>query len=156
MWGFFYGSVYFNHSSWVIALWWNCTGQSRLMLCNKELFLDKELLDVIYPFPNKPWFLCVCSTSLLKTLREKKKLLVMSNFSFHLSVFYPFRQFSAIFMKFEIIVCKLFQFGTVWNLSFGNGLITFSDSSMLDRIHSSLITVSMIGLCESSQWLAHG
>ena len=34
------------------------------------------------PFPNKPWFLRVCSTSLLKTLREKEKLLVMSNFSF--------------------------------------------------------------------------
>ena len=34
------------------------------------------------PFPNKPWFLHVCSTSLLKTLWEKEKLLVMSNFSF--------------------------------------------------------------------------
>ena len=34
------------------------------------------------PFPNKPWFLCVCSTSLLKTLREKEKLLDMSDFSF--------------------------------------------------------------------------
>ena len=30
------------------------------------------------PFPNKPWFLCVCCTSLLKTLWEKEKLLVMS------------------------------------------------------------------------------
>ena len=28
------------------------------------------------PFPNKPWFLHVCSTSLLKTLWEKEKLLV--------------------------------------------------------------------------------
>ena len=27
------------------------------------------------PFPNKPWFLCVCSTSILTTLWEKKKLL---------------------------------------------------------------------------------
>ena len=34
------------------------------------------------PFPNKPWFLRVCSTSLLKTLWEKEKLLVTSNFSF--------------------------------------------------------------------------
>ena len=34
------------------------------------------------PFPNKPWFLLVCSTSLLKTLWEKEKLLVLSNFSF--------------------------------------------------------------------------
>ena len=25
-----------------------------------------------YPFPNKPWFLRVCSTSLLKTLWEKE------------------------------------------------------------------------------------
>ena len=36
----------------------------------------------INPFPNKPRFLCVCSTSLLKTLWVKEKLLVTSNFSF--------------------------------------------------------------------------
>ena len=50
----------------------------------------------INPFPNKPWFLHVCSTSLLKTLWEKEKLLVTSNFSFSNSVFYPFREHSAI------------------------------------------------------------
>ena len=32
-------------------------------------------------FPNDSWFSCVCSKSLLKTLWEKKKLLVTSNFS---------------------------------------------------------------------------
>ena len=37
-----------------------------------------------------PGFLRVCSASLLKTLREKEKLLLTSNFSFSLSVFYPF------------------------------------------------------------------
>ena len=42
-------------------------------------------------FPNKSWFLRVCSTSLLKTLGEKEKLLVTSNISFSHSVFYPFR-----------------------------------------------------------------
>ena len=26
--------------------------------------------DSLNPFPNKPWFLCVCSASLLKTLWE--------------------------------------------------------------------------------------
>ena len=61
----------------------------------------------------KPWFLRVCSTSLLKTLREKKKLLVTSNFSFSHSVFYPFGEHSAIFTKFEIVVCIPFQFGRV-------------------------------------------
>ena len=49
------------------------------------------------PSPNKPWFLCVCSTSLLKTLWEKEKMLVT-------------RELSAIFNKFEIAVCKLFEF----------------------------------------------
>ena len=51
-------------------------------------------------FPNKAWFLRVCSTSLLKTLWEKK-LLVTSNFSFSHSVFYPFGELSLIFVKSE-------------------------------------------------------
>ena len=49
------------------------------------------LYHCLNPFPNKPWFLRVCSTGLLKTLREKEKLLVTSNFSFSLSVFSPCR-----------------------------------------------------------------
>ena len=34
----------------------------------------------VNPFPNKPWFLRVCSVSLLKTLWEKEKLLIISPF----------------------------------------------------------------------------
>ena len=41
------------------------------------------------PFPNKPWFLRVSITSPLKTLWEKEKLLVTSNFSFSHSCFLP-------------------------------------------------------------------
>ena len=48
------------------------------------------------PFPNKLWFLRVCSTSLLKTLREKEKLLVTGNFSFSQSVFYMFQKLSKL------------------------------------------------------------
>ena len=40
------------------------------------------------PFPNKPLILRVCSESLLKTLWEKEKLLVKSNFSFSYGIFY--------------------------------------------------------------------
>ena len=58
------------------------------------------------PFPNKPWFLRVCSTSLLKTQWEKEKLLVTSNFSFSHSVFY-------IFIEFKVVVCKAFKFERV-------------------------------------------
>ena len=47
---------------------------------------------------------------LLKTLWEKEKLLIMSNFSFTHNVFDSFEELSAIFIKFEIVVCKLFQF----------------------------------------------
>ena len=43
----------------------------------------------INPFPNKPWFLRVCSTSLLKTLWEKEKLLLTSNFSLFKMCFLP-------------------------------------------------------------------
>ena len=86
-----------------------------------ELFHD--LSEFLFnPFPNKPRFLRVCSASLLKTLWEKDKLLIMSNFSFSYSVFYPFEELSAIFIKFKIVICKLFQFGKVKNLLFGKGL----------------------------------
>ena len=44
----------------------------------------------VNPFPNNNWFLRVCSTGLLKTLWEKEKLLVTSNFSFSHSVFFTF------------------------------------------------------------------
>ena len=68
----------------------------------------------------------VSGTSLLKTLWEKEKLLVMSNFSFSHSVFYMFEELFSIFIKFEIVVCKLFQFGRVYNLLFGKGLNQFT------------------------------
>ena len=49
----------------------------------------------IIPFPNKPWFLHVCNTSLLKILWEKEKLLVTISpfptvFSTVLESFVPF------------------------------------------------------------------
>ena len=71
------------------------------------------LKALLNPFQNKPWFLHVCGTSLLKTLWEKEKLLVTSTFSFSHCVFYPFGELSAILIKFEIVVCKLFQFGRI-------------------------------------------
>ena len=71
-------------------------------------------------FPNNLLY----STNLLKTLWEKEKLLVTSNFSFSHSVFYPFGDPPpSIVIKFTIVVCKLFQFGRVKNLSCGKGLI---------------------------------
>ena len=45
-----------------------------------------------------------------KTLWEKEKLLVTSSFSFSHSVSCPFGELSTIFIKFKIVVCKLFEF----------------------------------------------
>ena len=45
-----------------------------------------------------------------------------SNFSFCHSVFYLFEEYSATFIKFEIVICKLFQVGRIKNLLFGKGL----------------------------------
>ena len=63
------------------------------------------------PFLNKPCFLCVCSKSLLKTLREKEKLLVKSNFSFSPSVFVPILRTTCHFH--QIRNCRL-QSLSVW------------------------------------------
>ena len=74
---------------------------------------QKEEKFISNPFPNKPWFLRVCSELLSKTLWEKEKLLVTSNFSFSHSVFHSFGKLSAIFIKLKIVVCKPFEFGKV-------------------------------------------
>ena len=83
-----------------------------------------------FPKPSSLGLLTLSQTSpglyrskvqVLKTLGVEK-LLLTSNFSFSHSVFYLFGELSAIFIKFEIVVCKLFQFGRVYNLLFGKGL----------------------------------
>ena len=71
----------------------------------RPVFDGRIKILFLNPFPNKPWILHVCSTCLLKTLWEKEKLLVTSNFSFSHSVFYPLREVSAIFIKLIIVVC---------------------------------------------------
>ena len=70
-----------------------------------------DVMDLIHSYTMTP--LDTPGKQDLKTLWEKEKLIVMSNFSLSNSVFYLFGQLSAIFVKFKIVVCKLFQFGRV-------------------------------------------
>ena len=63
-------------------------GHQKLSLCGNGLTLSHTRL-----------FLCVCKSSLLKTLLEKEKLLIPTVF------FYPFGELSAVFIKIEIVVC---------------------------------------------------
>ena len=65
----------------------------------------------------------------------KEEIAQTSNFSSSHIVFYPFVEISAIFIKLEIVVCELFQFGPVQNLSFGKGLIDMILTLTHCRIH---------------------
>ena len=76
-------------------------------------YLRNDSFDFINPFPHNNTFWRPWETSLLETLWEKEKLLVTSNFSFTLIVFYQFWELSAIYIIFKIVVCRLFQFGPV-------------------------------------------
>ena len=51
---------------------------------------DADNNSMVNRFPHSDTFWRPWETILLKTLREKEKLLVTSNFSFSHSVFYPF------------------------------------------------------------------
>ena len=91
-------------------------------MCRRWNKCSSKMKFVFNPFPYSPWFLRVCSTILFKTLWEKEKLLITSNFSFSHGVFWRFGELSGIFIKYEFVVCKLFQFGRVQNLLSGKGL----------------------------------
>ena len=75
---------------------------------------EKEKLDhvigvnispsVVSPFPNKPWFLSVCNTSLLKTLWGKREIACNQQFLFFPQCFLPVWR----------IFCNFHQ---IWNVS---------------------------------------
>ena len=77
-----------------------CTGRHGMT----EILLKKGL-TLSQPSPG---FYVSTVQVFLKTLREKDELLVTSNSSFSHSVFYLFGKRSAIFIKSEIVLCKLF------------------------------------------------
>ena len=83
----------------------------------------------VNPFPNKAWFLRVCCASLLKPLLVKGEIARNTQFLLFPKGFYPFGERSAIFIKFEIVICKLFHFERVQNLSFWKGLNDFQEEA---------------------------
>ena len=63
----------------------------------------------------------VCSTSLLKTLWEKEKLLITSNFSFSKSAFYPSGKLSAIVINLKLSSANSFSSEESKICHFGRG-----------------------------------
>jgi len=79
-------------------------------------------LNIGNPLPNRNEILHVCCRRLKKSLLVKEKLLKLSNFFFTNNGFYPTRAISLNIICILNVICKLFQIGTIQNLSFGNGL----------------------------------
>ena len=108
----------FSHSVFQSLVLYGCCKSG---FCGKELnfeclhdpLVEWDLWPRHKSFPNKSWFLRLCSTSFFKTLWEKEKLFITSNFSSFHNVFYPFGEISAISIQSEIVVCKLVQFRRV-------------------------------------------
>ena len=97
----------------------------------RSLKLSKYIYPILYnvefnPFPNKPLFLGVCSTSLLKTLWEKEKLLLKSNFSFSRSVFYCFENFLPFSSIQKFSSANSFSFGSLKVTNFSKTLLKYS------------------------------
>ena len=89
----------------------NDVEKGEILVTSLFFFFHSVLQRLLILSQTSPGFLTVCITSLLKTPWEKEKLLITNNFPFPHSVFYPFGELSAI--KFQIVVCKLFQSGRV-------------------------------------------
>ena len=100
-------------------------------------------LIVINPFPNKPCFLCVCSTSLWKTLWDEEKLIVTSTFSFSHSVFCWFGELLPFSSNLKLSSANSVRFVeskiVVWErVNWANQIIYNSNNSHFPTIHSTL------------------
>ena len=83
-----------------------------------HFFLLCKLISVNAKFnslPHSPDFKRPCIRSLLKTLWEKEKLLVVSISSFSNTVFYTFQNKFQVFSHIYCVLCKCFTFGLVQN-----------------------------------------
>ena len=82
----------------------SCVTVKMLLNMDNSGYQDRNALN---PFPNKPWFLCVCSKSLWKTMWEKEKFLLFSH------CFLPVEELFAFFLKLALLVWKSLKF-VVW------------------------------------------
>ena len=87
---------------------WKFPGATFLPLRTK-LLVDEYLVN---PFPNKPWFVLVCSTSFENTV-VKREIARNEQFLLFHSIFYQFEELYAIFVIFKIVLFKRFQFERV-------------------------------------------
>ena len=100
---------------------------TKIWLVGKELTLSQKAL-----------VFCVCRTS-LKTTVGKGEIAQNEPFLLFPQCFLPIWKLDAIFIKFEIVLCSLFQFGRVKNLSFGKRLIHFTLADAINMTESKML-----------------
>ena len=74
------------------------------------LYLKFYNMNHSYPFSKQALVLCACSTIFFENTLEKEEIARNKQFPLFSQCFLHFWE---IFLKIEIIVCKLFQFGRV-------------------------------------------
>ena len=75
---FLFSNRIFISLEWLIMCYRKCSVKRRVKTSANSIRLHRpcvvqESVTGTNPFANKPWILCVCSTSLLKTLWKKEK-----------------------------------------------------------------------------------
>ena len=118
-------------------------GTKDLIISEISLRAKKEPDNTFNLFQNKPWFSPICSTSLLKTLWEKEKLLVKSNFSFSLSVSTFWDTFLLISSNLKLSSANSFSLEESKTYRFGKELRPFSLIHTA-RVKSSLSQLDML------------
>ena len=99
------------------------------------------ITEWVNPFPDKPWSLRFCSTSLLKKTTENEKLLVTSNFSFSHSVFTLLENFLPFLSNLKLLSANSFILEESKICRLGKGLNNRSQLAMN-------ITNSSINRCQ--------
>ena len=87
----------------------------------ESIHVKVEQIPFFNPFPNMFWFIRVCSKRLLKTLWEKEKLLVTSNFSFSRNVSYLLENFTPFSSNSKLSSANPFSLEESKNYCLGEG-----------------------------------
>ena len=125
-------------------VFWKQCGEKKKLLVTSNFSISNSFLLLWGTFCHLHQFQnCCLQTYIYRICHELtveikfyQTSLVKSNFFFSHSVFYHLGELFAIFISFKIVACKLFRFGRVWNLSFGNRIKPRAYSCFYSRFRS--------------------
>ena len=96
------------------------------------------------PFPHIDAFWRHCNRRLLKTLRQKKKLLIMSNFSFCHNVFNSYLKIILSFIEILNIFCNTFTKSSAADLLYVRKGLRWRDRDVMKNVVSPMLCAGLI------------